>query len=112
MPEPTEQRIANCDTHLTSIVVHARPDAVATVANAIDSMAEAEVHVASPTGKIVVTLETETLHQVTERIDDVNRLPGVINAFLVYHQIEATDSLDDKIELNAPTAAPTPKVTS
>ena len=103
---------ATSDTHITSIVVHVRPEAVTEVVATINGMLEAEVHVASSEGKLVVSLETGTLHQVTERVDDINRLPGVVNALLVYHQVEDTARLNDEIDMDAPIGERTPKVTS
>ena len=91
------------DRHITSIVVHTRPDVVGTAADLINRMDEAEVHVVSETGKLVVSLETDTLDRVTEVIGDINKMPGVVNALLVYHHVEDAQSLDVEMELTAPT---------
>ena len=46
-----------------------------------------ELHQESPLGKLVVVLETEHERQILERIEQINQLPGVLNAALVYHEV-------------------------
>lgn len=100
MMTDSSEQTAPGETHITSIVVHARSDAVAQVSNLIRQVDGAEVHAASEMGKLIVTLETKTLHQVTEFLDDVSQFPGVANALLVYHHVEDSELLDDEIELD------------
>lgn len=100
------------DSHITSIVVQAHPEAVTSLVEAINALPEAEVHIASAAGKLVVSLETETLHRVTELLDVVNGLQGVVSALLVYHQVEDTKVLDDVITTANSTSERTPEVLS
>jgi nitrate reductase NapD len=51
-------------------------------------------------GKLIVTMETERLSDVTEFLDRVERLPGVMHAAMVYHHAEPADQLDQEIELD------------
>lgn len=94
------------ECHITSLVVHALPESLAEVKEAIAAMDGAEVHDADASGKFVVVLETDTLYEVTDITSDISRLAGVINATLVYHQIEQADHLDDVVETTPPTCAP------
>ena len=47
-----------------------------------------DVHGDSPTGKIVVTLETRTEHDVVQRMGEIGELSGVLSTALVYHHFE------------------------
>lgn len=96
-----EARPSVGETHITSLVVQAQPSAVPRVAAAIDGLPDAEVHIADPRGKLVVSLETESLHQVTEQVDRIAALAGVVTATLVYHQIEDSETLDHPVDASA-----------
>lgn len=77
--------------HISSLVVHCRPDAVDTVIQSISDLPEADVPEHSAEGKLVVLLETVNESLIMERIGSIENMPGVISAALVYHQI-ATDA--------------------
>ena len=90
------------ESHITSLVVQCRPQAGADIAAAIAHIPAAEVVRSEPCGKIVVILETQKLHQVTEHIDQISAMDGAMSATLVFHQIEETAALDLPVEdLNA-----------
>lgn len=89
------------DAHITSLVVLATPAVVQEISAAIDGFEDAEVHIADPSGKLVVSLETDTLYQVTDYIDTICALDGVISATLVYHQFENQDALDQLVDASA-----------
>ena len=46
-----------------------------------------ELHQESAAGKLVVVLEAVHENQILQRIDQINNLPGVLNAALIYHEI-------------------------
>jgi nitrate reductase NapD len=46
------------------------------------------VHAVTSTGKMIVTLETTSEHEIAARLSDINGLPGVVSAALVFHQFE------------------------
>lgn len=82
------------ETHITSLIVHCRPELVFQISPTIEQMAGAEVARVEASGKIIVILETKTLQEVTEAIDEIQRVEGVMHATLIFHQIETTTSLD------------------
>ena len=43
------------------------------------------------TGKIVVTLETESSGGIVERLASIREVAGVLSAVLVFHQIDPLD---------------------
>lgn len=90
------------EAHITSLIVHAKPENVSRIALDIDAMPHAEVHVTSPEGKLVISLETDTLYQVTEAIDAIAKLSGVLSSTMVCHHVEDPETLDDFIETDSP----------
>lgn len=86
------------ECHITSLVVQVVPEFVEPVTASIEGLHGAQVHTADRSGKLVVCLETESLHQVTESVDRIAALDGVINATLVFHQIEESAALDELVD--------------
>jgi nitrate reductase NapD len=73
--------------HIASLVVLARPELFEAVKANLRLLKGVELHQESPAGKLVVVLETRHENQILQRIDQINRLPGVLNAALVYHEM-------------------------
>lgn len=91
---------ANNDIHISSVIVQTLPDALARISNRISSFTDTEIHLSDPLGKLVLTIETQTMGQTSERIDEITKLDGVLNAVMVYHQTEDANTLDQIVELD------------
>ncbi|WP_201831437.1 chaperone NapD [Microvirga zambiensis] len=76
------------ECHISSLVVHSRPERVASIIEGLGLIDGAEVHGGADTGKLIVTLETATESQVIERINAIQLLDGVLAATLVFHHFE------------------------
>lgn len=76
------------ELHVTSAVVQVRPEAIDFVCAQLKAMAGVEVHAVAPTGKIVVTFETDDERQAMDRLDAIRAMTGTIDAAMVYHGIE------------------------
>ena len=76
------------ELHISSIVVHVRPEAAADAARSIAAMPGAEIHQRLAGGKLIVTLETTGTGEIMQHIERINNLPGVVSTALVYHQWE------------------------
>ncbi|WP_336491315.1 chaperone NapD [Methylobacterium nigriterrae] len=74
--------------HVTGLVVHARPEHLSSVLAFLRAMPGLDVHGDSSAGKIVVTLETRSEHDVVRRLGEIGELPGVLSTALVYHRFE------------------------
>ena len=85
------------EIHITSLIVQTVPERVHQVASVLRDVPEADVHRAEESGKIIVLLETRGLGDVTDRVDGIRRMPGVINVTLVFHQIEDAALLDQPV---------------
>jgi len=68
-------------------VVLARPELFEAVKANLRLLRGVELHQESPAGKLVVVLEMDEEREISERISQINGLPGVLNAALVYHEI-------------------------
>ena len=82
------------ECHISSLVVHSRPDRVQSIIEGLGAIEGAEVHGGAETGKLIVTLETQTENQVVERINAIQLLDGVLAATLVFHHFEPVQERD------------------
>ncbi|KJZ33810.1 MULTISPECIES: chaperone NapD [Pseudomonas] len=73
--------------HIASLVVLARPELFEAVKANLRLLNGVELHQESLAGKLVVVLEMEKESEISQRINQINNLPGVLNASLVYHEI-------------------------
>ena len=73
--------------HIASLVVLAHPELFEAVKANLRLLEGVELHQESPAGKLVVVLEMEEESEISQRISEINCLPGVLNAALVYHEI-------------------------
>jgi periplasmic nitrate reductase NapD len=75
------------EVHISSLVVHSRPERASAIAGVLAGMEGTELHAQSG-GKLVITLETETEAEVVERLTAIQLLEGVLAATLVFHHFE------------------------
>ena len=76
------------EIHISSLVVHSRPERARAVADRLRGMAGVGVHGGIEAGKLVVTLETATEGEIVERLGVIQLLDGVLAATLVFHHFE------------------------
>jgi len=80
------------EVHISSMVVHVRPENLAAVKQGIEALPGAEIHAQSACGKLVVVLESHTQTHITESLEKIAGLEHVLSTALVYHQIEPLES--------------------
>jgi nitrate reductase NapD len=73
--------------HIASLLVHCRPEQLPAVRTNLALLPGLELHQHSPQGKLVVVLETEHEQQILDTIEQIQNLPGVLNAVLIYHEL-------------------------
>ncbi|MCL1048123.1 chaperone NapD [Shewanella abyssi] len=76
------------EAHISSLLVQVSPEHLKTTKKLIEDFEEAEVYGVSEVGKIVVVLETQSEGFITDVIEKINDMPGVLGATMVYHQID------------------------
>jgi periplasmic nitrate reductase NapD len=89
------------ELHISSIVVHVRPEAAAGAAQSIAAMRGAEVHQQLAGGKLIVTLETASTDDIMQHIERINELPGVVTTALVYHHWESVSEAESEADHEA-----------
>jgi nitrate reductase NapD len=97
-PPPLTPPAAPAELHITSMVVHAAPRRLAGIRQAILEIAGAEIHGASDTGKLVVTLEALSTEDMMARISEIQRLDGVLASALVYQHSDTLDAMNEEID--------------
>lgn len=85
--------------NIVGILVSTFPEHSARVAAQIPALG-AEVHHVSPQGQIVVTLEHPLDEFITHCIDEIQALKGVLNAAMIYHQVDADEQSNTEMELS------------
>lgn len=71
--------------HISSIVVTADPKRRDMVEPAIEALGVTEIAHSDPSGKMIVTLETENERDMVEAMTAIQLMPGVASAALAYH---------------------------
>lgn len=89
------------ECHISSLLVHVRPEHAGAIAARIGQLAGAELPPCDAPGKLIVTLETATTGEIVERLDVIHDLPGVISATLIYHHWESASDVDAEAESEA-----------
>lgn len=84
------------ELHISSVIVHARPERAAAIAAGIERLRGTEIHQRVAAGKLIVTLETATTDEIMDRLNAINDLPGVISTALVYHQWEPVSEAESE----------------
>lgn len=89
------------EIHIASLVVQALPENLVSVATAITEMDGVEIHAKGDNGKIVVVLEAPGTRGLTDKVSEIERIPSVVSAQLIYHQIDDDDLDDNEISVSA-----------
>ena len=84
------------EVHISSMVLHVKPDHLQTVKNDIEQLPGTEIHGEADSGKIVVVLETQSQGYITDIIEKINNFEYVLSTAMVYHHIEYLDSLPER----------------
>lgn len=85
------------ELHIASLVVHSLPARLDTVANQVEAIPGACVHGASAMGKLVVTLETSSAGEMSQRVADIQHMDGVFSAALVYQCSDKLETMNEEV---------------
>lgn len=78
-------------SHIASLVVQARPEGLDLTVDRLLGIVGIEVHAKGDNGKIVVVMEVPDTPSLNDRIRTIEAIPDVINAVLIYHQVDEPD---------------------
>lgn len=87
--------------HITSLLVHVRPDDCRAVADWLARQPGCEVSAEDPSGKLVLVMECHDERRILSTIDLIQQRPGVLGAALVYHEQLDPESADDPQETSS-----------
>ena len=82
--------------HISSILISARPDAAAAVADAVTALPNAEVRLVDR-GRIVALLEGSTREEIGARLTEIALMEGVLAANLVFEHVESLDVMGESV---------------
>jgi nitrate reductase NapD len=74
--------------NISSLIVDVQQASVGAVHSTLDGWPGVQVHVTTPEGKLIVTLETETDHETADTFARMGALEGVMSVAMVFHQFE------------------------
>ncbi|MEM9634215.1 MAG: chaperone NapD [Pseudomonadota bacterium] len=75
--------------HIASLLVQALPDQQGPIEAGIRKLEGAEVAHGDGQGRLIVTVETASEANIVQTLTDIQLLPGVVSASLVYHQADS-----------------------
>lgn len=85
------------EIHIAGIVVYAQPAQLESVHSCIEAVPNADVCASDESGKLVVTLETDSTKRTLDIMDAIRALPGVLDVALVYQHAEPASALDQEV---------------
>lgn len=74
--------------HISGILVHTRPGHVSQARDQLAGISGVEIHGGSDDGKLIVTLEQADDASAATVFEEINHLPDILSATLVYHHFE------------------------
>ena len=83
----------NDETHISSFIIHARPDAVGDLSARLLALDCEIVPSRGDASRLIVLVERSSDRAVADVLDAINLLPGVYSALPVYHHAEPTAAL-------------------
>lgn len=74
--------------NISGVLVRARPENCSTLKQQLEQLEGVEVHATSDDGKLVVTVEASTDRTAADKVYQLQDMPGVIAASMIYHHFE------------------------
>jgi nitrate reductase NapD len=77
--------------HITSCIVHTRPENAVSVQTALEEFEGVEVHGGQEQGKLIVTVELPQGSEAAETMTKFHAVKGVANVAMIYHHNEENE---------------------
>jgi len=74
--------------NISGVLVKAYPDHLLSIEKVLTTMAGVEVHGNNKDGRIVITVEDKTANNISDTLVQIQDVPGVLSAAMIYHQFE------------------------
>ena len=91
------------DFNVSSLVVLCAPSAIARLWEAVNAISGAECHYKDASGKIIVTLESQSIEEEIKLLKRIEGLEGVISAQMIYayHSTELEEMREEITQQDA-----------
>ena len=74
--------------NISGVLVKAYPQHIASIETILNTMAGVEVHGNNNDGRMVITVEDKSANNITDTLVQIQDVPGVLSAAMIYHQFE------------------------
>jgi nitrate reductase NapD len=74
--------------NISGVLVLARPSEAGAVKRKLAAMPGVEVHAVSEQGRLVVTVEEDGVNTMADTVAEMQYVPGVLSAVMIYHHYE------------------------
>ena len=74
--------------NISGVLVKAYPQHLSSIEQTLTMMQGVEVHGNNEDGRIVVTVEQATANNISDTLVQIQEVPGVLSAAMIYHQFE------------------------
>lgn len=82
------QIMVNATMHISGVLVHVQPDHLLPLMDRISTLDGMEVHACDKEGRLVITVEKDDEKMAADAFEQLNQLPGVLSATMIYHHFE------------------------
>lgn len=86
------------EVHIAGIIMYCDRTSMEAIKASIGLLPEVECHAQSPEGKLVITLETSSMHRTLDCMDAIRALPGVYEVSLVYQHAESAAAMEEEVQ--------------
>jgi nitrate reductase NapD len=76
---------------ISSMIVQTRPEQIAALKTRLANIPGAEVTAEDTRGKLILVLEADTDRQLSDTMQMIGEIPGVLGVNLVFHHTEHAD---------------------
>lgn len=83
--------------HISGILVHTKPGHTARARDQLNGVAGVEIHIGDEDGKLIVTLEQQDEETTVAAFEQINRLPDILSATMVYHHFEPETDFNELV---------------
>lgn len=74
--------------NISGVLVKAYPENLVTIQETLATMNGVEIHGNNDDGRIVITVEDVSANNITDTLTEIQAVPGVLSAAMIYHQFE------------------------
>ena len=77
--------------NISGVLIHSKIDKSDTVTSQLKTINGVEIHAEKDDGRIIVTVEKESEHDLIETINTLQEIDGVISISMVYHHFDVLE---------------------